>query len=145
MSFAADPLGSGDIPYRLRVGNLYNAVTLTSANGTTPVTIITGAPGYYITDMGVQVDPLSTIGVASTISFGFTDSSSGAVFMLLWFLPTTAPTKTAAENDRVVTGPGNLIWSSKVANSVLSVALPVALVTGSVRFFVRYGLTSRLG
>jgi len=130
MSDSSDSLGSGDIHYPCRVGNLYAAQTITSANGTTPVTLITGAPGYYITDMGLQVDPLSTIGAAATINLSFIDTSSGTVFTALWFLPNVAPTKTAAENDRVVTGPANLIWSSKIAASSLQVSASTALVLG---------------
>ena len=145
MSDSSDHLGSGDIHYPCRVGNLYNAVTLTSANGTTPVTIITGAPGYYITDMGIQIDPVSTIAAAATVMLSFTDTSSGGVFSLLWYIPSVLTGPGAPTNLRQATGPGTLIWSSKVATSKLQVSVSTALLTGSARFFVRYGLTSILG
>lgn len=87
MSDSNDHLGSGDVHYPCRVGNLYAAQTIVAANGTTPVMMVTGAPGYYITDMGIQLDPLTTVAVASTVMLSFTDSVSGGIFSLLWYIP----------------------------------------------------------
>jgi len=145
VSWVDNVLGSGDVVYPLRVGNLYANQTINSSNGTTPVTIVTGSPGYYITDMGLQVDGIATLASAGMVNFIFADSSYGTIFFIRYWLPATGATLTAPTNNRQTTGPGNLIFNSKVADSTLQVSSSVALVTGSVRFFCRYGTTSYLG
>lgn len=66
---------SGDVPALIFVGNKYISSTITSVQGTTPQVIFTGAPGYVITELGMQIDDISTIAVAGMITTKFADSS----------------------------------------------------------------------
>lgn len=136
--------GTNGVIYPQIVGNSYIAQTMTSANGTTPVMIITGAPGYWLTEIGIQIDDTSTIASAGMISTKFTDSSFGDMFVIRWFIPSAFSAKTAPSNNRQVSGPG-FAWNNKVANSTLQVSLDTALTAGSVRFFARYALTNFVG
>jgi hypothetical protein len=138
--------GSGDKIYQQTIGNLYSAITITSANGTTPQVMFTGAPGYIITELGMQVDPISTIAANGMVNLFFSDSSFGTFFNIRWFIPqSVSPTNIAvATNTRVTNGPG-FFWNNKTANSSVSVATDVALIAGSIRFFARYALTSIVG
>lgn len=144
MAHSIDYVGSGDIKYPARVGNLYVAGTITSANGTTPVTLFTGAPGYFITELGMQLSPNITIGTAGTVNLFFSDSTFGTFFNLVWFIPSTAPTKTQSGIDRQTNGPG-FYWSAKNSTTTVTFNTDTALTGGSVRYFVRYGLTSIIG
>lgn len=113
--------------------------------GQPPVTMITGAPGYYITDMGCQVDATTTLAVAGMISISFSDSVSGTIFLLRWYVPAAFSPGNAPMNLRQVTGVSPLVWSSKSANSMLTANTDTAITAGGLRFFVRYGLTNQLG
>ena len=139
-------LGSGDILVPTHVGNKYVAATITSTNGTTPVTLFTGAPGYIITELGMQVDPICTITANGMVNLMFQDSSFGTFFNIRWFIPqTVSPSNIlVATNNRVTNGPG-FFWSGKTANSTVSVSTDTALTAGSIRFFARYALTNFLG
>lgn len=136
--------GNNDVLYPKFIGNNYNAVTITSAQGTTPQLIITGNPGYVVVSYGLQFDATSTITTAGMVSAMFTDSSSGIIANFRWYLPGNITPATLPSNDRVVNAPDS-IWNNKVANSTLSVSLDTALLTGSARFFVRYALTKIVG
>lgn len=140
-----DTLGSGDVTYPLRIGNLYAAATINSGNGLTPVTLLTGSPGYYITDLGVQISANATVSGGAEITLVFTDSGFGGIFTLLAWLPGAQASPAVPTCIREVSGPGNLVWSAKSSNTTLSVSTSVALTAGSIRFFARYGLTSILG
>lgn len=135
---------SGDVLVPQIVGSKYSPFTLTSAHGTTPQTLFSGAPGYVITELGMQVDPICTVASAGMINLFFSDSSFGTFFNIRWYLPTNAAPGQIAQNMRVVNGPG-FYFNNKVPNSTVSVATDTAIVLGSVRFFARYALTSYIG
>lgn len=135
---------SGDVLVPQFVGSKYTPFTLTSAQGTTPQTLFSGAPRYVITELGMQVDPICTIASARMINLFFSDSSFGTFFNIRWYMPTTAAPGQIVQNMRIVNGPG-FYFNNKVANSTVSVATDTALVAGSVRFFARYVLTSYIG
>ena len=137
---------SGDVLVPQYVGNKYSTFTITSAQGTTPQLLFTGAPGYVITELGMQVDSISTIATQGMVSLFFTDSSFGTFFNIRWFIPqSVSPANIAvATNTRVTNGPG-FYFNNKVAGSSVSVATDTALTAGQVRFFARYALTSNIG
>lgn len=137
-------LGNNDVLVPYHVGNQYVAVTLTSSNGTTPQLMLTGSPGYIITECGIQLDDISTIGTAGMVSTKFTDSAFGDFFVIRWYLPTTFAPKTGPATNRQINGPG-FFWNNKTANSTVSVSIDTALTAGSARFFARYALTSFVG
>lgn len=97
-----------------------------------------------MTEIGVQVDDISTITTAGMISTKFTDSSFGDFFVIRWFLPSAFSAKLGPANNRQVSGP-NFYWNNKVANSSVSVSVDTALTAGSVRFFARYALVNFIG
>ena len=137
-------LGDSDIVYPYRIGNLYAAKTITSADGTTATTLATGNPGYYITAFGYQIDSTTTIATSSMVSILFTDTSSGGWGTFRIWIPQTFAAKTAPDSLRQVND-GPFVWSNKTANSSVQVAIDVALTAGSIRCFIRYGRTSQLG
>lgn len=144
MSKGTDLLGSGDILYPARVANLYVPGTITSANGTTPVSCFTAPQGYYIMELGMQLSPDITIGTAGTVNMFFADSQDGTFFNLVWLVPSTAPAKTQVTINRQTNGPG-FYWSAKHSGSSVTFATDTALTAGSVRWFIRYGLTRIIG
>lgn len=135
---------SGDVLVPQYVGNKYSTFILTSAQGTTPQLVFTGAPGYVITELGMQVDPTCTIAVAGMVNLLFSDSSFGTFFNIRWYIPASFAPGNAPTNTRVTNGPG-FYFNNKVANSSVSVSTDTALTAGTVRFFVRYALTSNIG
>ena len=144
MSKGTDLMGSADKMYPARVGNLYVAGTITSANGTTPVTCFSGSPGYVITELGMQLSPDVIIATAGTVNMFFADSNFGTFFNLVWFVPQTAPTPQQQSINRQTNGPG-FYWSAKVASTNVTFNIDKALTGGAVRWFVRYALTNILG
>lgn len=137
-------LGSGDLLMPFHVGNQYAAATLNSASGTGATTLITGAPGYIITELGFQVDPISTASGGATINVRFVDSSFGLFANFLVYVPATVTLPVVSTTIRQV-NQGPFVWNNKVANSTCAVNLSTAVTAGSVRCFVRYALTNFLG
>src|SRR5229473_76966 len=107
-------LGDSDIVYPARIGNLYAAKIFTSADGTAITTLATGAPGYYITAFGYQVDDTSTLAAAGVMDITFSDSSFGVWGNFRLFLPSAFSPKTIPSANRQVND-GPFVWSNKVA------------------------------
>lgn len=137
-------VASGGLVIPASIGNQYFAATLNSASGTTPATLVTGAPGYYLTEFGFQCDPTATMTAAGMETINISDSVSGMVASFRIYIPSSAGAPTVPTIIRQV-NQGPFIWNNKTANSVLSVALGTALTAGSIRVFVRYGLCNYLG
>ena len=135
---------SGDVLVPIYVGNHYSPATITSANGTTPITLFTAPVGYVITELGMQVDPTTTISVAGMVNLFFADSSFGTFFNIRWYIPASFAPGNAPMNTRVTNGPG-FYWNNKVAGTSVTVNTDTALTAGSVRFFARYALTTNIG
>lgn len=136
---------SGNILKPVVVGNLYAASTITSVQGTTPQTLFTAPAGYVITELGMQVDPISTIATAGMVNLAFADSSFGTFFNIRWYIPQTITGgPTVPTNTRITNGPG-FYWNNKVSGTSVSVSTDVALTAGSVRFFARYALVNFIG
>lgn len=137
-------VASGGLVIPASVGNQYIAVTLNSASGTTPVTMVTGAPGYYISEFGFQCDPIATLGAAGMETINISDSVSGMVASFRIYIPASAGAPTVPTIIRQV-NEGPFIWNNKSSGSILTVTLGTALTAGSIRVFVRYGLCNYLG
>lgn len=136
--------GSGALILPATAGNQYVSATLNSASGTTPVTLLTGAPGYYISQLGFQCDPTATMTGGGIETISFTDSASNMVAQFRIYVPASAASPTVPTIIRQV-NEGPFVWNNKTANSVLSIALGTALTAGTIRVFVRYGLWNYLG
>lgn len=135
---------SGDVPSVVYIGNKYATATITSANGTTPITLFTAPVGYVITELGMQIDPISTIATSGMVNLFFTDSNFGTFFNIRWFIPQNITNPTQPANTRITNGPG-FYWNNKVAGTSVAVNTDTALTAGSVRFFARYALTTNIG
>lgn len=137
-------LGDSDIVYPNRIGNLYSPATINVGTGTSTILLVTGNPGYYITELGYHADVTCTLAAAGMISITFTDSSFGTFANFRLYVPASVTAPTFATTVRQV-NQGPFVWSNKVANSTCSVGINTALTAGSIRCFVRYGTTSYLG
>lgn len=137
-------VGSGGVIRPFVTGNLYAPLTITSANGTGSTVLITGAPGYVITEIGYHADLTCTLAAAGMVDVNFSDSSAGTVANFRLFVPMNATAPTVATTIRQV-NQGPIVWNNKVANSTLSASITTALVLGSIRVFVRYALVNFLG
>ena len=137
-------LGDGDLPYPYRIGNLYSAQTINSGTGTGSLLLVTGNPGYYLTELGYHADLTCTLAAGGMINITFADSSFGTIANFRLFVPASVTLPLFATTIRQV-NQGPFIWSNKVANSTLSVSINTALTAGTIRCFARYGTTSYLG
>jgi hypothetical protein len=137
-------LGDSDVPYPLRMGNNYVATTLNAASGVTPVNLITGNPGYFITQFGFQADVTCTTTAGGMLSITLADSSFGSFAVFRLFVPSAVTLPTVPTAIRQV-NEGPIIWTNKVANSIASIAQNTALTAGSSRVFCRFGTTNYLG
>lgn len=123
----------------------FGAVTLNSASGTTPQTIITAPAGKFIFVTGIQitVDPIATIAAAGMVNIALTDSVFGNIATLRVYFPSTPAAPTQPTVIRQTSAPG-AFWPAPQAASTLSASVNVALTAGSVRVSFHYGLTSKL-
>ena len=136
--------GSNDLNIPNTIANQYTSGTINVAQGTTPITLVTGTPGYYTTTCGVTVDPTCSVSGGGEVNITLTDSSSGVISVFRFYIPAASSTPTVPTFIKDSNSPG-FFWNNKVAGSSLAVASSVALTTGSIRCFLRYGLCSYLG
>lgn len=136
--------GNGDVLVPVHIGNNYSVATLNTASGTSSTTLLTGAPGYIVTQLGFQCDATATLAAGGMESITLTDSSFGTIASFRIYIPAAVTLPVVATPIRQV-NEGPFVWKNSVANSTLSVALGTALTAGSIRVFVRYALTQSLG
>lgn len=135
-------LGNNDVPLPERKPTLYTSAILTPASGTTPVTLFTGSPYYYITRLLVSFDPNCTISGGAVVAITFTDSSYGIVGSARVWCPNTFTSPTSAQPSTIVESGFGYFFNSTTAGSTLSIALSATLGAGAIRAAVNYGLTS---
>ncbi len=128
------------------LGNKYVAATLNSASGTTPVTLVAGDPGYYVTRLLVQVDPTCTLASGGMLTVSFTDTGSGQVIgAYRTYIPAAFVAPTGVVGDALApTGDGYLYFAT-TSDSTLQVSLSVALTGGSIRCSANTGITDVIG
>ena len=126
------------------VANEHTSAILTSTNGTTPLTLLTGAPFYYVGRMIIKVDPNCTVSGGALQTITIADSSSGQLLQYRVWIPNTftSPTSPVAGIETQTT---NYFFDSKVATSTLTVTLGTALTSGSIRVAINYGFTAIQG
>jgi hypothetical protein len=134
--------GSGDEPIPAFVGDSYTSTVLSSASGTSPVTLQTGAPGYYVTRLQVSFDPTCTLAVAGMVTVTFTDSVAGVIGQARAWIPAAFVAPTVPVQMLLAQSGAGYFFRSKSATSTLSVALSVALTAGSIRVAINGGTTS---
>jgi len=135
-------MGSNDVIVPERKPVLYSATTLNTASGTTPVTLFTGSPYYYLTRLLVSVDPNCTTSGGGMISATFTDSAFGIVGQIRFYAPGSFTAPTIATPSVVLESGTGYYFNSTTSGSTLSVALNNPLTGGSVRLAVNYGFTN---
>lgn len=124
------------------IGDLYaSAIFQSGANG--PFTLATGAPGILVTRLFITIDLLSTQGTAGNVVIQFNDVTSAKIFgQIAVFVPSAAPTKTAAQiGDNASSGFG-FYYRPRVPNAVLQVQVASGgpLTAGSIRCAMNYAL-----
>ncbi len=126
------------------IGDLYSPVTLNTASGTTAQLLVTGAPGYVLTRLFVEVDASCTQAAGGMNTINFTDTGSGMivgqyrVYIPAAFTPPTAPTGPQLASS------GTGYWfRARTALSTCTVALTTALTGGTIRCAVNYALVGQ--
>lgn len=127
------------------IGDMYASAIFTSA-AQGPFTLATGAPGILVTRLFVTIDLLSTQAVAGNVVGQFKDITSNVVFgQIAIFVPSAAPTKTAAQiGDNASSGAG-FFYRPRVPNAVLQVSIVSGgpLTAGSIRVAMNYALIAQ--
>ena len=135
-------IGSNDLIVPDRKPILYASVVLNTASGTTPVTLITGSPYYYITRLLVSIDPTCTTSGGGIVAVNFTDSAFGLIGSARGYCPASFTAPTMAIASTIVESGTGYYFNSTTVGSTLSVALNQALTAGSYRVAINYGLTN---
>jgi len=140
-------LGSGDTEYPNYVGNNVSTVIINAASGTGSQTLLTGAPGYYITRFYVTVDPNCTTGTAGMGEITATDSVAGVIGRTRVYLSASfLVSSTAAQPSLISSSDAGFFYISKNANSTVTVQISQALTgTGIIRVSANWGTTSKVG
>lgn len=138
-----DPQGYNRQLLQQFVPTQFAAVTLNSASGTTPQTVLVVPAGQYIFVTGVQItiDPTATIGAAGMNLISLTDSVFGSFATLRAYFPSTPAAPTVPTVIRQTSAPG-AFWAGPQAGSTITASLSVALTAASVRVSFHYGLSN---
>lgn len=124
------------------LGDLYAAATINTGAGTSPQLLVTGAPGYYITRLFVEVDPTCTIAAGGMVTFTFTDTGSGQVIgAARAYIPAVLAAPLIPTVAQSIASGAGYFYRSLSVGSTLTVTSSVALTAGSVRCAVNGGTT----
>jgi hypothetical protein len=122
----------------------YAAVTLNSASGTTPQTVLTVPAGKYCFIVGIQIttDPIATISAAGMLNTTLSTVTGGETIALLrGYFPSTPATPAQPTVNRQTSAPGAFFGTSK-AGDTIQCANSVALTAGSIRVSFNYGFSN---
>jgi hypothetical protein len=136
----AGGIGSNQQVIPALIGNRYSSTILTIANGTTPVTLVTGAPYYFITRELVEVQVNCTTSSATTITVAFTDSVDGILGEYIFWCPTTFAAPTVPTGPQLASTGAGFYYVAKTVGSSLQVSLSSSIIGGSVRVAVNCGI-----
>jgi hypothetical protein len=136
-------MGSNNEPLPNWIGDLYVPVTLNSSSGTTPVAMITGAPGYYLTRLFVEVDATCTLASGGMQTINFTDTGSGLIVgQYRVYIPGTFTAPTVPTGPQLASSGTGYFYRSLTASSTLTISLSAALTGGTIRVAINGGVTS---
>jgi len=125
------------------IGDLYVPVTLNSAAGTTPQLMVTGAPGYLLTRLFVEVDASCTVSGGGMVSINFTDTGSGlSVSQYRVYIPATFTAPTVPTGPQLASTGTGYWFRARTPGSTLTVSLNTALTAGTIRVAANYALTT---
>jgi len=125
------------------IGDLYAPVTLNAGAGTTPQLLVTGAPGYIITRLFVEIDASCTLASGGMVSINFTDTNSGLIVgQYRAYIPATFTPPSVPTGPQLATSGTGYWYRSRTANSTLTASISSALTSGTVRCAVNYAITT---
>jgi hypothetical protein len=135
---------SGGVAHPPLVGNISSGTIV--LNSTTPVTVLTGAPGYYIQSIVAQLDQaaFNSNGVPNITALNISDSSFGIFYQIRYFMVGASITPLNNSTDVTQSTPPAFFWNNKVANSSLSLVLSQN-ISGAMVVVINYGLCSFVG
>ncbi len=141
----AGGIGSNGQVIPTLVGNKYVPIILNSAAGTTPQLMITGAPGYFITRLFVEVDASCTLAVGGMVSINFTDTGSGLLIgQYRAYIPGTFTAPTVPTGPQLASSGTGYLYVSTTTNSTCTVSVSVALTAGTIRCAINSGTCNYL-
>jgi hypothetical protein len=135
--------GSNGVAYPELVGNYSVTLTFNNASGPGPLTLFTGSPFYYITRFYVTVDPTCSIASAGMVNIQADDSVIGILGRTRVYLPASSPTYTVPTPALISDSGAGFFGLSTTANSVATVTLSQALLTGQIRVTANYGFIAQ--
>lgn len=141
----AGGIGSNGQVIPTLVGNKYVPIILNSAAGTTPQLMITGAPGYFITRLFIELDASCTIAAAGMVTINFTDTGSGLVIgQYRAFIPSVFTAPTFPTGPQLASSGTGYIYVSTTTASTCTVGTNVALTAGTIRCAINSGICNYL-
>ncbi|CAG4900704.1 hypothetical protein [Paraburkholderia saeva] len=126
------------------IAGKYAAVTLNSASGTTPQTVLTVPAGKYGFIWGVQIttDPIATISSAGMLNTALNTVNGGeTVALLRGYFPSTPASPTQPTVLRQTSAPGAFFACAQPGDTI-QCANSVALTAGSIRVSFNYGFSN---
>lgn len=126
------------------IASKYAAVTLNSASGTTPQTVITAPAGKFLFIVAIQIttDPVATIAAAGMLNTTLNTVTGGETIALLrGFFPNTPATPAQPTVNRQTSAPGAFFAAANAGDTV-QVSNSVALTAGSIRVSFTYGFSN---
>jgi len=139
-----DPQGNPRQLVNQFIASKYAAITLNSASGTTPQTVLTAPAGQYLFIVAIQIttDPIATIASAGMVNTTLSTVTGGETIALLReYFPSTPATPNQPTVNRQTSAPGAFFAASKPGDTV-QVANSVALTAGSIRVSFTYGFSN---
>ena len=138
-----DPTGYARQLQQQFIATKYAPVTLNSASGTAPQTVLTVPAGNYVFITGIQItiDPICTTGSGGMVNITLTDSVDGTIATLRAYIPASATAPTIATVIRQTSAPGNF-WASDTQATTITASISTALTAGSVRISFNYGYST---
>src|ERR1700739_2821917 len=120
--------GSSGLALPNFIGTVHNAQTINASVGTGSVTLMSGAPGYYLNRFFIEVDPTCTTSGGGLITLNLVDSASSVnVAQYRFYAPAAfTPPSSVVGPLAQETGAG-FFFLAPVSGSTLSASLSVAL------------------
>jgi len=126
------------------IGDAYNAGIINAAQGTNPITLLTGNPGYILTRLFVEVDASCTMSSGGMVSINFIDTISGKnVGQYRAYIPATFTPPSVPTGPQLASTGAGYWFRSLNPNSSLQVSLNSALTGGTIRCAVNYALINQ--
>ena len=126
------------------IGDLYSPGTINAAQGTTPIVLVNGAPGYILTRLFVEVDATCTVSGGGMVTINFTDTNSSLIVgQYRVYIPATFTAPTVPTGPQLATSGTGYWYRSRTANSTCTVSTSVALTAGTIRCAVNYALINQ--